>query len=78
MLRTSKQSQMPHEWDLFCGCAQVFEEGSPVKANPLAWWEFKDCMDYLERHGLERHPLHDQVWLNFLFGGQLSLEVLQA
>lgn len=32
-----------------------------MKANPLAWWEFKDCMDYLERSGLERHPLHDQV-----------------
>ncbi|EIE26875.1 adenine nucleotide alpha hydrolases-like protein [Coccomyxa subellipsoidea C-169] len=39
---------------------EVFEGGSPVKANPLAWWEFKDCMDYLKRHGLERHPLHDQ------------------
>jgi phosphoadenosine phosphosulfate reductase len=40
---------------------EVFEEGTPVKANPLAWWEFKDCMDYLERNSLERHPLHDQV-----------------
>ncbi|KAK9916259.1 hypothetical protein WJX75_000636 [Coccomyxa subellipsoidea] len=39
---------------------EVFEEGSPVKANPLAWWEFKDCMQYLQRKGLERHPLHDQ------------------
>lgn len=32
-----------------------------MKVNPLAWWEFKDCMQYLERNGLERHPLHDQV-----------------
>ena len=39
---------------------QVFEGGSPVKANPLAWWEFQDCMEYLHRNGLERHPLHDQ------------------
>ncbi|CAK0787949.1 hypothetical protein CVIRNUC_011171 [Coccomyxa viridis] len=39
---------------------EVFEEGDPIKANPLAWWEFKDCMEYLERSGLERHPLHDQ------------------
>ena len=39
----------------------MFEEGDPIKANPLAWWEFKDCMEYLERSGLERHPLHDQV-----------------
>ena len=40
---------------------QVFEDGQPIKANPLAWWEFKDCMEYLERSGLERHPLHDQA-----------------
>jgi 3'-phosphoadenosine 5'-phosphosulfate sulfotransferase (PAPS reductase)/FAD synthetase len=39
----------------------VFEDGQPIKANPLAWWEFKDCMEYLERNGLERHPLHDQA-----------------
>ncbi len=32
-----------------------------MKANPLAWWEFQDCMEYLERNGLERHPLHDQA-----------------
>ena len=32
---------------------QVFEDGQPIKANPLAWWEFKDCMEYLERNCLE-------------------------
>ena len=42
----------------------MFEEGDPIKANPLAWWEFKDCMEYLERSGLERHPLHDQVHIH--------------
>lgn len=51
------------EWD----CWQVFEEGSLVKANPLAWWEFKDCMQYLQRNGLERHPLHDQVCQQTLY-----------
>eukprot|EP00884_Botryococcus_braunii_P008817 jgi/Botrbrau1/17937/Bobra.50_1s0033.2 len=40
---------------------ELFEEGTPVKVNPIAWWEFKDCLDFLERNGLERHPLHDQV-----------------
>lgn len=42
---------------------QVFEEGKPVKCNPLAWWTFKDCFDYLQRHGLEYHPLHNKVCL---------------
>jgi 3'-phosphoadenosine 5'-phosphosulfate sulfotransferase (PAPS reductase)/FAD synthetase len=40
---------------------QLWEDGKVVKVNPLAWWEFKDCMDYLERKNLERHPLHEQV-----------------
>jgi phosphoadenylyl-sulfate reductase (thioredoxin) len=37
---------------------EVFEAGSPVKAQPLAYWEFADCFAYLERHGVEAHPLH--------------------
>ena len=40
---------------------QVFEGGKPVKCNPLAWWTFKDCFQYLETEQLEKHPLHDQV-----------------
>ncbi|KAK9801365.1 hypothetical protein WJX73_000633 [Symbiochloris irregularis] len=39
---------------------EEFEDGHPVKSNPLAWWTFKDCFDYLDRHDLERHPLHSQ------------------
>lgn len=65
-----------------CGCVslfpcwQVFEDGQPIKANPLAWWEFKDCMEYLERNGLERHPLHDQVSQFHLLSRQLSTSCL--
>lgn len=40
---------------------EVVEEGSPIKCNPLAWWEFKDCWDYIHKHGLQYHPLHDEV-----------------
>ena len=39
---------------------QVFEEGSPVKCNPLAWWTFRDVFDYIGSNGLQAHPLHDQ------------------
>ena len=35
-----------------------WETGSPAKCQPLAWWEFADCFAYLERHGVEAHPLH--------------------
>ena len=35
-----------------------WEAGKPVKCQPLAWWEFADCFAYLERHGVEAHPLH--------------------
>ncbi|CAI7842150.1 unnamed protein product [Closterium sp. NIES-54] len=37
---------------------QLFEDGTPVKVQPLAYWEFRDCFDYLERHGVPAHPLH--------------------
>ena len=40
---------------------QVFEGGHPVKAQPLAFWSFADCFAYLDKYGLERHPLHEQV-----------------
>lgn len=41
--------------------AQVFEAGKPLKCNPLAYWEFRDCWDYVHANKLEYHPLHDQV-----------------
>ena len=34
--------------------------GTLSKCQPLAYWEFRDCFAYLERHGLEAHPLHAQ------------------
>lgn len=42
------------------GQLEEFEKGTPVKCNPLAWWTFKDCFEYLDRHQLDRHPLHSQ------------------
>jgi len=40
---------------------EVFEEGKgPVGCQPLAYWEFRDCFDYLARHNVPHHPLHDQ------------------
>jgi phosphoadenosine phosphosulfate reductase len=39
---------------------EVFEAGDPVKCNPLAYWEFRDCWDYIHKHKLAYHPLHDQ------------------
>lgn len=42
---------------------ELLEEGSPIKCNPLAWWEFKDCWDYIREQGLQYHPLHDEVML---------------
>lgn len=40
---------------------ELLEEGAPIKCNPLAWWEFKDCWDYIHKQGLQYHPLHDEV-----------------
>lgn len=40
---------------------ELFEQGKPVKCNPLAWWEFQDCFNYIAQQGLEAHPLHEQV-----------------
>lgn len=39
---------------------EVFEGGDMVKVQPLAYWEFRDCFEYLEVHGLPAHPLHSQ------------------
>lgn len=39
---------------------EVFEEGKMVKVQPLAYWEFRDCWDYLKKYSLPYHPLHDQ------------------
>lgn len=35
-----------------------------MKCNPLAYWEFRDCFDFVESNGLEAHPLHAEVSLN--------------
>ena len=37
---------------------EAFEAGTPAKCQPLAYWEFRDCFAYLERHKVEAHPLH--------------------
>lgn len=34
--------------------------GEPIKLQPLAFWEFRDCFEYLQKYGVEYHPLHDQ------------------
>ena len=39
----------------------MFEDGAPVKCNPLAFWEFRDCFNYTEANGLDIHPLHAEV-----------------
>ncbi|KAL3680759.1 hypothetical protein R1sor_023715 [Riccia sorocarpa] len=39
---------------------QIFEAGKMAKVQPLAFWEFRDCWDYLEKYKLPYHPLHDQ------------------
>ena len=39
----------------------LFEGGKPVKCNPLAWWEFQDCFNYIQAQGLQAHPLHEEV-----------------
>ena len=45
---------------------ELLEEGSPIKCNPLAWWEFQDCWNYIEGNKLQYHPLHDEVSVAFL------------
>jgi len=39
---------------------EVWEAGGMSKLQPLAYWEFKDCFDYLESRGVPAHPLHAQ------------------
>ena len=39
---------------------EVWEAGGMNKLQPLAYWEFKDCFDYLESRGVPAHPLHAQ------------------
>ncbi|KAG0627065.1 hypothetical protein M758_2G171300 [Ceratodon purpureus] len=39
---------------------EVFEEGKMTKVQPLAYWEFRDCWNYLKKYSLPYHPLHDQ------------------
>lgn len=44
------------------GIPQVWEDkgGPSVSVQPLAYWEFRDCFAYLDKHGVEAHPLHSQ------------------
>lgn len=38
---------------------EVWEGGEKMtKLQPLAYWEFRDCFDYLETRGVPAHPLH--------------------
>jgi phosphoadenosine phosphosulfate reductase len=34
--------------------------GAAVNVQPLAWWEFEDCMRFLEDNNVPKHPLFDQ------------------
>eukprot|EP00793_Prasinoderma_coloniale_P000744 PRCOL_00003894-RA len=38
----------------------LFEEGKMTKVNPIAYWTFEDCFDYLEANDIPAHPLHEQ------------------
>jgi len=38
----------------------LFEPGKMTKVNPIAYWTFEDCFDYLNANGISYHPLHDQ------------------
>ncbi|MCO5604112.1 hypothetical protein L7F22_058270 [Adiantum nelumboides] len=39
---------------------EVVEDGARTKVQPLAYWEFRDIWEYLEKNGVPYHPLHDQ------------------
>lgn len=39
---------------------ETFEDGDVVKVQPLAYWEFRDCFEYLEKYNVPKHPLHDE------------------
>ena len=34
--------------------------GAAVNVQPLAWWEFEDCMNFLEKNNVPKHALFDQ------------------
>ncbi|KAL2621717.1 hypothetical protein R1flu_001922 [Riccia fluitans] len=38
----------------------IFEAGDMAKVQPLAYWEFRDSWDYIEKYKLPYHPLHDE------------------
>lgn len=38
----------------------LFEEGKMTKVNPIAFWTFEDCFDYLNANEIPYHPLHDK------------------
>jgi 3'-phosphoadenosine 5'-phosphosulfate sulfotransferase (PAPS reductase)/FAD synthetase len=31
-----------------------------VQVNPLAYWTFEDCFDYIAKYKIPIHPLHAQ------------------
>lgn len=39
---------------------EVWEAAGLAKLQPLAYWEFRDCFDYLESRAVPAHPLHAQ------------------
>ncbi|CAM6008028.1 unnamed protein product [Sphagnum balticum] len=39
---------------------EVVEAGAMAKIQPIAYWEFRDVWDYLQKYSLPYHPLHDQ------------------
>eukprot|EP00850_Spirogloea_muscicola_P009345 SM000052S17737 [mRNA] locus=s52:428610:431364:+ [translate_table: standard] len=39
---------------------ECFEEGKMAKVQPLAYWEFRDCWDYIDKYQIPYHPLHDE------------------
>jgi phosphoadenosine phosphosulfate reductase len=39
---------------------EVVEAGAMAKIQPIAYWEFRDVWNYLQKYSLPYHPLHDQ------------------
>ncbi|KAH7421655.1 hypothetical protein KP509_13G069400 [Ceratopteris richardii] len=39
---------------------EVVEGDARLKVQPLAYWEFRDVWEYLQKNGIPYHPLHDE------------------
>nr|AAT09442.1 phosphoadenosine 5'phosphosulfate reductase [Selaginella lepidophylla] len=39
---------------------EVVQDGKMVSVQPLAYWEFRDCWNYLTKNNIPYHPLHDK------------------